>query len=384
MIQRLLPRLLLALLTVLNGAWAEDEILAPDLAFKFSVHLADADTVEWRYTIAEGYYLYRDKFAFSSETPGVSLGAPQLPAGKIIHDEFFGRVETYRGELVIRVPLTGADKLRIVALKTQFQGCADAGICYTPQVRHSTLQLASAQEGERVRGGSALSRLKSQPVGATETAPDQVPEGTLLPVEQAFKVRVIAQDGQSLRAVLSPAPAYYLVRDQIKLTVDRDSDVRITQLVLPRGTKKHDPTLGDVEVYQQDVIIEARLARLVPEPRAVDVRVQFAGCGDGGGCYPLTTHRQRVTLAALTHVVDNSATPAPANDVASSNTGGTRSELDPGKTTPANLVTPPAETASKGWLPAIGYWGGALLVLLGVVWRWRVHASKAAHRNVGH
>ena len=52
-----------------------------------------------RYQIANGYYLYREKFKFSVEPAGVTLGTPQFPAGKVKQDEYFGKVETYRQTL---------------------------------------------------------------------------------------------------------------------------------------------------------------------------------------------------------------------------------------------------------------------------------------------
>ena len=59
-----------------------------------------------RYKIADGYYLYRDKFKFAVEPATVKLGAAQFPQGDVHNDEFFGKVETYRKELRIRLPFT--------------------------------------------------------------------------------------------------------------------------------------------------------------------------------------------------------------------------------------------------------------------------------------
>ena len=49
------------------------------------------------FDIAQEYYLYKGKFKFSAEPATVELGELQLPAGEVKDDEFFGRVETYRG-----------------------------------------------------------------------------------------------------------------------------------------------------------------------------------------------------------------------------------------------------------------------------------------------
>jgi len=82
----------------------EPKLLPPEEAFRFSARALDARTIEARFDIADGYYLYRDKFAFETG-PDVGVGAPDLPAGQRKHDAFFGDVETYRGRIVVRVPL---------------------------------------------------------------------------------------------------------------------------------------------------------------------------------------------------------------------------------------------------------------------------------------
>lgn len=118
--------LLWGALTLFPVAHAE-EFLDPEIAFKFSARALDANTLEARWQIADGYYMYRDKFKFAVE--GATLGAPKLPAGKIKEDEFFGRVETYRKDVRIALPIQRTAGATSVTLKTVSQGCADAGLC---------------------------------------------------------------------------------------------------------------------------------------------------------------------------------------------------------------------------------------------------------------
>src|SRR6267378_5392342 len=120
-----------------------DDLLEPDKAFRFSARALDARTVEVRYGIADGYYLYRDRFRFAAEPPSVALGQPQFPKGEIHEDKFFGKQETYRKEVRIRLPLEAAGAER-VKLQVTSQGCADLGVCYVPQVQTSDLRLVSA------------------------------------------------------------------------------------------------------------------------------------------------------------------------------------------------------------------------------------------------
>ena len=81
----------------------QPKLLEPERAFAFSVQAIDESTVEARFAIANGYYLYREKLKFAVE-PVTLAGAPVLPPGKLKHDEFFGNVETYRGRLAVRLP----------------------------------------------------------------------------------------------------------------------------------------------------------------------------------------------------------------------------------------------------------------------------------------
>ena len=121
------------------AAAAQTEFLHPNEAFAVSARALDPGMLEVRFDIARGYYMYRDKFAFKSLTPGVAVGAPQLPRGTVIQDEYFGKVETFRGPLHVRVPYSG--KSPRVALEIKSQGCAEAGLCYPVQTQRLDVSL---------------------------------------------------------------------------------------------------------------------------------------------------------------------------------------------------------------------------------------------------
>ena len=119
----------------------EPKLLPPEQAFRFSARALDARTIEARFDIADGYYLYRDKFGFEAGPVDVGVGTPALPAGVRKHDAFFGDVETYRGRVVVRVPLEKGMPGQAIVLKAASQGCADAGVCYPPSVQQVSLAL---------------------------------------------------------------------------------------------------------------------------------------------------------------------------------------------------------------------------------------------------
>jgi thiol:disulfide interchange protein DsbD len=121
-------------------AAAGPKLLEPERAFAFSVQALDEQTIEARFSIAGGYYLYREKLRFTVE-PGALASAPSLPAGKIKDDEFFGKVETYRGQLAVKLALQQPAPGSSIVVRAESQGCADAGVCYPPQVQNITVKL---------------------------------------------------------------------------------------------------------------------------------------------------------------------------------------------------------------------------------------------------
>ncbi len=136
-----------ALLCLLSARLAfglsEADLLEPDKAFRFSARAVDPQTVEVRYRIADGYYLYRDKFKLAADPASVQLGPARFPAGVIHEDKFFGKSMTYRGELRFRVPVQAPAGTERFALKVESQGCADVGICYVPFEQKAEVALAA-------------------------------------------------------------------------------------------------------------------------------------------------------------------------------------------------------------------------------------------------
>jgi len=124
---------------------AEDEFLPVEEAFVLTSTVVDGDTLLVRWVMPEGYYLYRHRFGFKTrEGSPLLLGEPVIPAGKAKEDEYFGAVEVYYHEAEIRVPLLGAIDVQEVGV--EYQGCADAGLCYPPETRW--VLLAAAVETE--------------------------------------------------------------------------------------------------------------------------------------------------------------------------------------------------------------------------------------------
>jgi thiol:disulfide interchange protein DsbD len=152
--------------------------LEPEKAYQFSARAIDDKTIEARWKIADGYYLYRNKIEFEALPASVKLGTPQFPAGKVKDDEFFGKVETYRGDLKIVIPVSAANA-GDVKLKATSQGCWDEGVCYPPQTQEATLRFAAVAE----------------PVPATSAAPAATPDAAKSGGNESSRIANILNQG---------------------------------------------------------------------------------------------------------------------------------------------------------------------------------------------
>lgn len=141
----MVPALALATWLAAAGAaplfHAPREPLDPEKAFRVTARVLDGKRVEIVFSIAAGYYLYRDRFRFATES-GEPLAEIEIPRGKLNEDAFFGRAETFRDRVRIRVAVSSKDAARgRVRLKITSQGCADIGVCYTPHEQLVTVRL---------------------------------------------------------------------------------------------------------------------------------------------------------------------------------------------------------------------------------------------------
>ena len=288
-----LPCLLLALAA---GSGHAQEFLDPEEAFKFSARAIDAKTIEASWKVADGYYLYKDKFKFA--LTGAKLGNVQYPAGKIKEDPTFGTVEVYKKSVSIKLPVAREPGGALpVTLEATFQGCAEDGVCYMPVTSTASLKLAAlsvpAAEAQQSTAASApataLSNLRS--LGGNAGM------GELLPPEQAFKANARLKDPGTLAVDYTIAKDYYLYRDKLKFVVKSPADVSTGNVSTPAPDVKDDPAFGRTEVYHKDFTAEVALSRLLKEGEELAVEAHYQGCSELGVCYPPSS--QAFTLAAV-------------------------------------------------------------------------------------
>lgn len=148
----MIKNLLISLALMFSAITAQAQnFLAPEQAFQVSAEYQSKDEIILNVKPAKGYYIYHEsiKFKLVKNNGALSLGAPQLPQGKIKFDENFGKeLETYPKDFSILLPLINNKDASGMILSMELQGCADKGICYPPMELRFTLSgLQSAVNG---------------------------------------------------------------------------------------------------------------------------------------------------------------------------------------------------------------------------------------------
>jgi len=276
----------------------EQDLLEPDQAFAISVSVVDDTTLQVRWDIADGYYMYRDRMRFSSESPGVELGEPTLPAGKIKEDEFFGKIATFRKQVTVTIPVsrtaTGPGTVRLKAVS---QGCADIGVCYPPHTQLATLQLNNI-----VAAAPATSNA-STALQALNAFSDQLglgdDEDEFLDPDIAFSPDIIIETPTELVVRWLIAEGYYLYRDKTSITLIDGEGVTLGATELPDGKVKHDEFFGDVQVYYNEVRARVPLQRAAGKATDITLQLGYQGCAEKGICYPPIKKQLAVALPAM-------------------------------------------------------------------------------------
>ena len=97
-----------------------------DLAFGLDLIEADTDSIRLRFINADGYYLYKHRFAFNSDHPQVTIGTPQWPAAEPKTDEYFGDVEVFYGITDLELPIDNPQN-RPFTLQVSYQWLRRSG-----------------------------------------------------------------------------------------------------------------------------------------------------------------------------------------------------------------------------------------------------------------
>ena len=263
-------------LVVSTTALAVQDVKRPEEVFRYEAS-ATADELVVSWDIEDGYYLYRDKMSFATETPGVQLGAAVFPAGEVHSDEFFGEQVIFRGRAEVRIPVRSVSA-DTISLNIRSQGCADFGLCYPPQnwtaMIEAPAQPASPGFLAGLGGGESMA-------------------GAPLPVTEAFRPTLSAADAFTLLLSWEIEPGYYLYRDSFAFGAP-GGEVQLGAASYPPGVMEMDVEFGETEVFYDRVDIRIPLSRASRDSLFVELAIDYQGCKKDSICYP----PESITLAA--------------------------------------------------------------------------------------
>ena len=291
---KILATLLLACALLPTARAQSGQPPPPETIFKYVVFDAgDALEIDW--AVEDGAYMYRDSFGFESGDAAVTLGVPELPAGKVHTDEFLGEQVIYRDSFFVRIPYTmQGDRPASLPLTIRSRGCLDSGFCYLPQTWIETVELAAAKP--------AAKKLDFASLGSS--GQEEFP-----PPDEVFFPDVQPVDGNAVELIIRVIPGFYLYKNKITVTALGDK-ARTGKLDLPKGKSKTDEFFGEQEVYYDEVVGRVAIARASPEAMDLELEVGYQGCADGGLCYLPQTKVITVSLPAATTVSDLSSLPS--------------------------------------------------------------------------
>ena len=197
-------------------------------------------TISVEFSIENGYYLYRDKLAFSaadviassptelssssqnssqisSQTGGstlntllanpikaesVTLGAPRFAESLVMEDDYFGEQAIFRNSTVIDIPYSSTGNVKSLTLGIKYQGCADIGLCYPPTDTTLTVNLPATAATTGSSDLSAALLPTSENSGSSDLSAALLPTSDIAQSRVSTSSRVSATGEQPLADVL--------------------------------------------------------------------------------------------------------------------------------------------------------------------------------------
>lgn len=161
----------------------QPQLLPEAEAFAVVASVNDQGLLQIDWSIAEGYYMYREQFSVSAQAAEVDIGALQFPQGVIEDDPEFGEVEVYFFNASLQAPLTAAASATQIEIVVKGQGCnKPVGVCYPPITRTLSVDLPA--------GGLSAAR-SAPPASSTTTATENAEKSFFAYLLSAFLAGVL-------------------------------------------------------------------------------------------------------------------------------------------------------------------------------------------------
>ena len=163
----------------LTGA-EQPEFLDPEEAFIVSAKAVSENLISVQWQIADGYYLYQDKFQFSIPGDDLTITDVKLPEGKLKNDPDFGSVWVNYHDVDAQLTFQRSDAAASSAeLLVNYQGCKEDVLCYPPISKTLTINLI-ASAGAEVALESETRQFSEQDVITEHLSDDSVLKNILI------------------------------------------------------------------------------------------------------------------------------------------------------------------------------------------------------------
>ena len=303
-----------------------EDYLDPEMAFLFDATLENPTTVKLTWQIADGYYLYKNKIQV--ELP--NIGEIQFPPAQLKQDPNFGETEVYYQKIELLIPLK-QPLSSPTNLKVSYQGCAEKGLCYPPQIK------------EKMLSNSKVDVLAS--LGKTNK-PIIIENQNILDPDEAFKIAADWSDPKLVIINWQIANNHYLYKNKLKFILK--SGGQLGTIELPVGKPHEDEFSGKTEVYYQQLTVKLPVEQA---DKLLSLEIAYQGCAEGTLCYPPQTKFLNLTLNAAPII----AAPVPNPQPIPQETEETLSETD--------QIAQHLATDNVAWI-LISFFGFGLLLAL--------------------
>lgn len=301
-----------------------DDLLPPEQAFSL-VAWMDGDRLIAEYDIAQGYYMYRQRFDFQIESGNTQFDTVVMPDGKIKNDEFFGDMEVYRGKLRIVLPILSSNQQGLnLIVKATGQGCADIGVCYPPLSQTLNVNTASSARimpTAYLARASVTSNEDSQNIAALQALLSGITENPSQ--NDATEITTVSSDSKALELLQSlgdsfglsdgddiphPDTAFvlsakldsnniiqseielypntYLYRDKFNFEIINGTGHTLGAIAMPDGDIKDDEFFGRMEVYHEWLKVSIPVISEADASDTYTLAYSYQGCVEDRICYP--------------------------------------------------------------------------------------------------
>ncbi|MDP1659053.1 MAG: protein-disulfide reductase DsbD [Methylotenera sp.] len=168
---------------------SDTEYLSPDAAFKLDLSAIDAQNIKASFTVAPGYYLYRERIKLVVQSPAeVKVSELTLPTGEIKEDPNFGKQEVYHHDFNANIKLSKLSTANNnqVVIDASYQGCSEKGLCYAPIKKSFAVDLTTVNKQANVNATPITSN--DNDTDATDATTQVLKSGNLWLVVAGFFV----------------------------------------------------------------------------------------------------------------------------------------------------------------------------------------------------